>query len=334
MDNRFPLVAILCGGDTGEYDISLRSASMVMKALEDFPLCCRQVVVRGNSWQVVINDNSVPVDKNDFSYLCPESGLRYRFDVAYNVIHGSPGEDGRLQAWLDVLGIPYTGCGYRTSLITMNKYLCKMMLTGVPVALAPSRLLRKGGAVSASELLAQLGLPLFIKPNNGGSSLGTHKVKDPSQLEAALQDAFQHDSEVLCEAYMQGRELTCGVVELEGKLHPLPITEIISHREFFDYTAKYEGASHEITPAALSQAQQERIQKTACQIFRALDCHGIVRIDFILSSDDTLWFLEVNTVPGFSPQSIVPQQLRAAGFKEGDVLYKLIREALIRKKLD
>lgn len=325
-----PIVGVFCGGDTGEHVISLRSASMVMKALEDRPVQAFQVVVKGSRWDVVTEAGMVPLDKNDFSFRHSSSGQRVKLDVVYNIIHGAPGEDGRLQAWLDMAGMPYTGCGYRTSLITMNKYLCKQMLTGLPLGLAEAVLVRRGVPHDEGEILARCGLPLMMKPCNGGSSLGTHKVKTPDALRPALEDAFRHDDEVLCETFVAGRELTCGVMRYQGEPVALPITEIIPHREFFDYAAKYEGASSEETPARLSAAEAALIQEKARLVYEALQCRGIVRVDFILTSEGEPFFLEVNTVPGFSEQSIIPQQLRAAGYREGEVLYGLIQEALVR----
>lgn len=328
MQQEYPVIGVFCGGDTGEHIISLRSAAMVMKALEGQPVRAFQVVVQGKRWDVHTEAGVVSLDKNDFSFRNPSTGEKVILQAVYNIIHGSPGEDGRLQAWLDMAGIPYTGCGYRTSLITMNKYLCKQMLQDLPVALADGVLVRRGMPYDEGQILARCGLPLMVKPCNGGSSLGTHKVKTAEALRPALEDAFRHDDEVLCEAFVPGRELTCGVMRLRGELVALPVTEIIPHREFFDYAAKYEGASSEVTPARLSAAEAALIQNSARLVYDALQCRGIVRVDFILTAEGKACFLEVNTVPGFSEQSIIPQQLRAAGYREGEVLYEMIREAL------
>lgn len=328
MGKSYPVIGVFCGGDTGEHVISLRSATMVMKALKSQPVEAYQVVVKGTRWEVHTEAGIVLLDKNDFSFSHPQTGEKIKLQAVYNIIHGSPGEDGRLQAWLDMAGMPYTGCGYRTSLITMNKHLCKQMLQGLSLGLANGVLLRRGIPFNEAEILNACGLPLMVKPCNGGSSLGTHKVKTSDALAAALEDAFLHDDEVMCETFIPGRELTCGVMRYKGELVTLPITEIISHREFFDYEAKYEGASSEVTPARLTEAEASLIQEKACLVYKALQCRGIVRVDFILSDSGTAYFLEVNTVPGFSEQSIIPQQLRAAGYREGEVLYELIREVI------
>jgi D-alanine-D-alanine ligase len=202
------------------------------------------------------------------------------------------------------------------------------MLQGLALHLAEGVLIRRNMPYDEAAILNRCGLPLMVKPCNGGSSLGTHKVKAPDALRPALEDAFRHDDEVLCEAFISGRELTCGVMRYQGELVTLPITEIISHRDFFDYAAKYEGASSEVTPARLSETEASLIQEKARLVYEALQCRGIVRVDFILTNAGEAYFLEVNTVPGFSEQSIIPQQLRAAGYREGDVLYELIRETI------
>ncbi|MCS6978567.1 MAG: D-alanine--D-alanine ligase [Flavobacteriales bacterium] len=328
MAGHHPRVAVVWGGNTGEYEISRRSALRVMEALKGFPLEPWLVEIRGSHWQVLGEGLQCALNKDDFSFLHPAEGRKLSFDVVYNIIHGSPGEDGRLQGYLDMIGMPYTGCGFRTSLITMNKYLCKQMLREVPVGLAASVLVRRGFPIDFSKIVDALGLPLFVKPANGGSSLGTHKVKSAEDLEPALEDAFLHDAEVMCETFIPGRELTCGVVGLRDEIHALPVTEIIPHREFFDYAAKYEGASSEVTPAAIAPELTALLQEKARLVYKALHCRGIVRVDFILTKEGIPYFLEVNTVPGFSAQSIVPQQLIAAGLNPGQVIFELISEAL------
>jgi D-alanine-D-alanine ligase len=254
-----------------------------------------------------------------------------KFDVALIVIHGAPGENGVLQSYLDMVGVPYTTCSAFVSALTFNKYACKAFLQDSGVAMAHAALIRKGDKVNSDELVQRLGLPMFAKPNSGGSSFGTTKVKSIDDLQSAVNDAFKEDDEVLVEQLISGTELTCGVMILNGKERVLPVTEVVSKNEFFDYGAKYAGQSEEITPARISAELTALVQATTLDIYKRLGCNGIARVDYILSGN-TPYFLEINTVPGMTATSFIPQQVAAAGLNMVQVLTEVIEDACGRKK--
>jgi D-alanine-D-alanine ligase len=315
-------IAVVAGGNSAEFDISVKSGRMVMKSIDAKEFEPYFVLVKGTDWTAEVNGQIYPVDKDDFSVTI--SGEKIRFDAAYLIIHGSPGEDGRIQGYFDIMNIPYVGPGIVCCSLTSSKSLSKdlIRLNGLPTA--KSKLLPRGTQPDWDKLVKELSLPLFIKPNSGGSSVATHKVKTIGGLQAAFEDACLYDHEVLAEEFLQGTEITCGIYDNDGSLVCLPITEIRPHNEFFDYKAKYMGESDEITPAPLPDELRLRINELTQKVYRVLHCDSMVRVDFIIR-DGVPYFMEVNTIPGFSEASIVPQQLRAAGLDVTEVVTSMIR---------
>jgi D-alanine-D-alanine ligase len=315
-------IAILTGGDSEERVISLRSAQVVQDHLPADRYRTFQIDIEGAHWRHI--PSGTPVDKNDFSLTL--DGEHLRFDVAFAALHGSPLEDGKLQGYLEMLGVPYTCCDGYVSALTMSKFNTKTQLAPLGIPMAPSALLRRGAAVHAADLL-KMGLPLFVKPNTHGSSFGVSKVKTEAELLPAIAEAFRFDDEVMVEAFMAGREFSNGVLRVNGEVVALPVTEIIPDDEFFTFAAKYEGRSREVTPAELSPELTEQCRARSRQIYEALGCRGVIRIDYILVGD-TFHLLEPNTIPGISPASIVPQQAVAYGWTLGEFFAHLIEETL------
>ena len=308
-------IALLAGGYSGEHVISLKTAQTIETHLDSNLYAVYKIVVSRKDW-IYKSDSGeeISVDKNDFSLTI--SGEKVLFDAAFIAIHGTPGEDGRMQGYLDMIGVPYSTCSAIVSAITFNKISCNRIVRDLNIVdVAKSVHLIKGRQYSLGAILDKLSLPLFVKPNESGSSLGVSKVKEVSELLPAIERAFSEDNEVLIEEFIEGRELTIGVYRREGRIITLPPTEIISKNEFFDYEAKYtQGASNEITPAQITEPVQQQLDANAAALYNELNCRGIVRIDFILrNSNKQLYFLEVNTMPGQSEASIVPQQVLAAG---------------------
>lgn len=315
-------IAILTGGDSEERVISLQSGRVVKDHLPADRYRSFMIDLQHADWRDI--DSGTPIDKNDFSLNI--NGEKIRFDCAFAALHGSPLEDGKMQGYLEMLGIPYTCCNGYVSALTMNKHNTKTQLAPYNIPMARSVLVRKGYDFDRGALLA-MGLPLFVKPNTHGSSFGVTKVKMASDLDAALQEAWGYSEEAVVESFLPGREFANGAFRHEGTIVVLPITEIIPETEFFDYAAKYEGKSKEITPAELSPALTEQCQARTRQLYDLLGCSGVVRFDYILV-DDTFHILEANTIPGMSPASLVPQQARAAGWALGDFFAALIEEAM------
>lgn len=319
-------IALVAGGYTGESVISMKSAAMVYQSLDKERYAIHKIIISKNSWA---DEQGNAIDKNDFSLTI--GGKKIQFDAAFIIVHGTPGEDGKLQGYFDMLGIPYTTCNAMTSAITMNKAYTKQLVAAVPgLHVARSRQLFRGVHHTETIQEAQLRYPLFVKPNNGGSSIGMSKVNEPSALAAALDKAFVEDEQILVEEFISGREFTVGVVRMQGNLQVLPITEIKSSKEFFDYEAKYTpGVSEEITPAALPAEQTAFVGRVVQEAYRTLNCNGVVRIDFILQEGSKdFYFLEVNTVPGQSENSIIPQQVRATGKTMQEFYSELIESCL------
>jgi D-alanine-D-alanine ligase len=322
-------VAIIAGGDSGERSISLGSAEVVKKHLDPrrydawvIDISSEKWVYRGSAGR------EYPVDRNDFSLTLGRKKII--FDVVFNAIHGTPGEDGRMQAYFDLLGIRYTGSGQVTSALTFNKGFCNMVVAQAGVKTARSLHLFKGRIPGPEKILAALKLPLFVKPNNGGSSVGMTKVNRAEQLAPAIRKALKEDPEVLIEEFIQGTEITCGMLKYRGRMIVLPITEIVSKTEYFDWEAKYQGKSEEITPARIPQEAADQCKATSAYLYEKLDCRGVVRFDYILSKKG-LYFLEVNTVPGLSVMSIVPQQAVAFGYTIREFFTMLLEDALSEK---
>jgi D-alanine-D-alanine ligase len=319
-------IAVIAGGDSGEYDISIKSAAVVMKNLDQAKFECFLIVIRGRDW--FCQDESghtYAVNKADFTIGLP--GGLLKFDGVFVAIHGTPGEDGKIQGYFDLLGLPYSSCDQITSALTFDKFFCNHFVNSFGINISRSLVLKRGEVFNEDELLKYISLPLFVKPNRGGSSVGTSKVKSREDLLPAIELAFREDSQVMLEEYIPGRELTCGTLTYQGEIMTLPITEIISKREFFDYEAKYSGMSEEITPARVTVEESTVINNASKSLYKLLNCRGVVRFDYILKADK-LYFLEVNTVPGMSEQSIVPQQALEAGISLLELFTEVMTNAL------
>jgi D-alanine-D-alanine ligase len=315
-------IAILTGGDSEERVISLQSGQVVHDHLPKDRYRSFLIDIQKADWRHL--ESGTPVDKNDFTITL--EGERIHFDCAFAAIHGSPLEDGKMQGYLEMLGIPYTCCDGYVSALTMNKHNTKMQLAPYDIPMAKSVLLQLGTTVDVQKLL-NMGLPLFVKPNDHGSSFGVTKVKTEAELLPAIEEAFRFSQEAVVESYLPGREFANGALRVNGKVVVLPITEIIPETEFFDYAAKYEGKSQEITPANLTPAQTQQCQELTGRLYDLLKCRGVVRFDYILV-DDTFHILEANTIPGISPASLVPQQARAHGWELGEFFGIMVDECL------
>ncbi len=307
-------IALITGGYSGEAVISYKSATAIEKNLDTEKWETYKIDINPAGWNYLAPDGGIwPVDKNDFSITVGEKKIQ--FDAILVGLHGTPGEDGKLQGYFDTLQIPYTSCDTATSALTFNKRYTVAVAAFAGMHVAKSVHLFKQLPVSPDEILTSLKLPVFVKPNNGGSSIGMSKVKTADTLQAALDKAFEEDEQVLVEEFIKGRELTIGVFISKGEVIALPITEIIAKNEFFDFEAKYEGASEEITPANIDEFIAEQIRAEARKAYSVFNCKGIVRIDFIYDTDQQLpYMLEINTVPGQSDASLVPQQVVAMGW--------------------
>ena len=317
-------IAIVAGGDSGEYGISVKSGKQVELNIDRSKFRPFLIMVRGKHWSYTIEKKVFPIDKNDFSLTI--GARKIRFDAVFNAIHGTPGENGKLQGYFDMLGIPYTSCDVTTSALTFNKSFCKDVVANCGVKTARSLHLINGNNAHPEEILRKLTLPLFVKPNNGGSSVGMSKVNHAAELEPALHLAFCEDNEILLEEFIKGRELTCGVLRTEGKIIALPVTEIIPKKEYFDYEAKYKkGMADEVVPAQVPVAVSDECQSISRMLYEKLNCKGVVRFDYIYTGTD-FWFLEVNTVPGLTKASIVPNMARAHGWSFTELITRLIEE--------
>ena len=316
-------IAIVCGGDTSEFEVSLRSAQGIYSFIDKERYTLYIVEMHGLDWHVQLPDGTkAPVDRNDFSFRL--NGGKVVFDFAYITIHGTPGEDGRLQGYFDMLHIPYSCCGVLAAALTYDKFACNQYLKTFGVRIADSLLLRQGQSVSNEDVIEKIGLPCFIKPSLGGSSFGVTKVKTKEQIQPAIMKAFEEAQEVLVEAFMEGTEITCGCYKTKEKSVVFPITEVVSHNEYFDYKAKYDGESDEITPARISDGVRDRVQKLTSAIYDILGASGIIRVDYIITEGEKINLLEVNTTPGMTATSFIPQQVRAANLDIKDVMTDII----------
>jgi D-alanine-D-alanine ligase len=321
-----PKIAFLTGGYSGEAQISYQSAKTIEKNIDPEKFDHYKIDITPNGWFFDNNGEKSEVDKNDFSISV--NGQKILFDAVLIGIHGTPGEDGKLQGYFDVLGLPYTSCDCAISALTFNKRYTVAVAAFSGIKVANSVLLFKKNYQSPDELVINLKFPVFVKPNNGGSSIGMSKVNSPSEeLGAAIEKAFKEDEQVLVEEFIKGRELTIGVFKSKGKIIALPITEIITKKEFFDFEAKYLGASQEITPAEIDDEIAAQINEQAIKIYQIFNCRGIVRIDFIYNEEEGQpYMLEINTVPGQTEASLVPQQVKAMGWTLMDFYTSLIGE--------
>ena len=321
-------VAVVCGGYSKEEVISLKSAEQIEQIIDRQKFIVYKVLINKEHWLVKFKDGDIAIDKNDFSFV--KDGNKMFFDAVFMAIHGTPGEDGKLQAYFEMLNIPLTTCNTFVSALTFNKYACKLHLKDYGIITAKSVVVSDIDKVDETEIINKLDFPMFVKPNNGGSSFGVTKVKTQDQLLPAIEKAFSEDYEIIIEEFIEGREFTCGVFKSASESIVFPVTEIISKTEFFDFEAKYEGLSDEITPAVLESNLFKDCQHLTSNIYDILGCTGVVRIDFLLKNN-TFYFMEVNTVPGMSAESIIPQQARAYGISATDFYSKLIEDAIHRK---
>lgn len=306
------------GGYSSEKEVSKKSAWNVKHHLEAVAYDITMVEISKEKW---LSDQGEEINRSNFTL----NGTP--FDFAYIMVHGTPGEDGKLQAYFDMLEIPYAGCNHLISTITFNKWMCNNALRDLGFSCAKSLLLRKGMDINPLTIEKELGFPMFIKPNDGGSSFGVSKVKSQQEIRSAIQNAFKEGDEVIMESFMSGREFTCGAFYNGEKVVVLPVTEIIFNGDFFDYEAKYEGKSQEITPANLDKVNTGKIQEIVHQVYQTLGCKGFIRIDFILEQKGPS-IIEINTIPGMTNASLIPQQVSAAGLSLSNSLKQIISDAL------
>lgn len=325
-------IAIVCGGDSSEHDVSLRSGAGLYSFFDKDKYNVYIVDVKGTDWHVDFHDGQIAkIDKNDFSFV-GEDGKRVFFDFAYITIHGQPGENGVMQGYFDLIHLPYSTSGVLVEAMTFNKYVLNNYLRGFGVNVADSILLRRGEEYDENEIEKRLGMPVFVKPAADGSSFGVSKVKNADQLAPALRVAFMESDEVMIESFMQGTEISQGVYKTAEKTVVLPATEVVTQNEFFDYNAKYNGQVKEITPARLVPETAEAVAAETSRIYDILHCNGIIRIDYIITKDedgkDKVNMLEINTTPGMTPTSFIPQQVHAAGLEMKDVLSEIVENQL------
>lgn len=323
-------IALLAGGNSSEREIALQSAGQIADALDASKYDVKVIDLHHRDWTYTVPDGrKYPLDKNDFSLTV--DGERTEFEYALIIIHGTPGEDGKLQGYLDMMGIPYSSCSQVSSTITFDKITTKRAVAGRGINLAKEILLGRGDKADAAEIVARLGLPVFVKPNASGSSFGVTKVTDAAGIGAAVEKAFAESDEVLVEECITGREVGCGVMIAGGKEYLFPITEIVPKKEFFDYEAKYEaGMSEEITPARISDDIKSKLNRMTLDAYRACRCRGVVRIDFIVTDAGEPYMIEINSIPGMSGGSIVPKQVRAMGMTLGELYDIVIADTLKR----
>ena len=323
-------IALLTGGTTGEWVVSVKSAATIAQNIDADLYDVYKIMLNDHSWFYEPADSvKIEIGRNDFSLTL--EGKKIKFDGVFIAIHGSPGEDGKLQGYFDMLQIPYTACDALTSSITMNKGYTKAIVNGIDqLFTAKSIQIFKGGNHQIDQIKQELKLPYFIKPNSGGSSIGMSKVKQADDLEIALDKAFKEDSQVLIEEFVSGREFSIGVFKANGEVTVLPTTEVIPANEFFDFEAKYTpGATEEITPGNMSEEEYERVHRIVKDIYKKLNCRGIVRIDYFLEHETgNFYFIEINTIPGQTATSFIPQQVAAMGISLKSFYTSLLKETI------
>lgn len=322
-------IAIICGGDSSEHDVSMRSGAGLYSFFDKERYDVKLVETRGLEWNVHLADGIMaPIDRNDFTYM--ENGEKKNFDYVYITIHGAPGENGVLQGYFELLGIPYSTCGVLVEALTFDKFALNNYLRAFGVNIADSVLIRKTDKQrpSNADVVARLGLPCFVKPSADGSSYGVSKVKSVDEMDAALELAFSESDEVMIEGFLDGTELSQGCFKTKTQSVVLPATEVVTDNEFFDYDAKYNGQVDEITPARIAADTAERVAAETSRIYDILHCNGIIRVDYIISKDvdgsDKINMLEINTTPGMTATSFIPQQVRAAGLDISKVLSDIV----------
>ena len=319
-------IAIIMGGYSSEYKISLISGNVVKQYLDKTKYNGFRIHIFKEKWVYVDeNDAEFPIDRNDFSVTV--NGEKIKFDCVFNAIHGSPGEDGLMQAYFELLGIPQTSCDYYQAAVTFNKRDLLSVLKPYGIKTAISYYLNKGDEINTAEIVKKVGLPCFVKPNKAGSSFGISKVKTESELPIAIEVAYKEDNEIIIESFLDGTEVSVGVINYKGEIIVLPITEIVSENDFFDYEAKYEGKSQEITPARISDELTQKIGETAKRAYEVLKMKGFSRSEFIIVNNEP-HMLEMNTIPGLTTESLIPQQAKAAGITLEDLFTNAIELAL------
>ena len=322
-------IAIVCGGDSSEHDVSLRSAQGLYSFFDKERYNVYIVDIKGLDWHVELPDGTTAkIDRNDFSFV--EDGQKKLFDYAYITIHGTPGENGLLQGYFELIDLPYSTSGVLVEALTFDKFVLNQYLRGYGVSVADSLLIRKGyeELVSDDEIEERIGMPCFVKPAADGSSFGVTKVKNKDQLAPAIRKAMMESPEVMVESYLEGTEITQGIYKTHDKTVVFPITEVVTSNEFFDYDAKYNGQVQEITPARISKDIADRVSQITSHIYDILHCNGIIRIDYIISKEGKISMLEVNTTPGMTATSFIPQQVAAAGLKMADVLSDIVENQI------
>lgn len=325
--NNKPNIAVIAGGDSSEYIVSVKSGANVFNAVDTTKYNPWLVQMREDEWIVLQNDKKIAeIDKSDFSFQLENEKITFSF--AYITIHGTPGEDGILQGYFELLNIPYSTCNVHASSLTFNKWFCNNYLRSFGVTMAKSLKISKGNKINTTEIIETLGLPVFIKPNAGGSSFGITKVKAIEEVEPAIEKAWGESNEALMEEFIEGAEFTCGLVKIGDEKIVFPVTEVLTDNEFFDFEAKYTpGAAEEITPARLPKDLFEKCQELSSEIYDFCECDGIVRIDFILK-ENKFYFLEVNTTPGMTATSFIPQQIDAMGLTLKEIISRIIDNGL------
>ncbi len=321
-------IAIVAGGDQSEVVVSLKSAQGLYSFIDKEKYNLYIVILQAGNWRVQMPDETeIPIDKNDFSFMLNTGKIT--FDCAYITIHGMPGEDGKLQGYFEMIGMPYSCCGVLAAALTFNKYMCNNYLRGFGVRVADSLMLLKNDKPDTQAIADKVGLPCFVKPNVGGSSFGVTKVKSMPEMLPAIEKAFAEGDQVIIERFVKGTEITCGMYRTDQKEVVFPITEVVSANEFFDFDAKYNGQVEEITPARISPELTQKVQQQTAEIYQILGCKGIIRADYIITEDNEINLIEVNTNPGMTSTSFIPQQVRAAGLDIKEVMTEVIEFAML-----
>ena len=319
-------IAIIYGGYSSEVIISEKSAATIYANIDSDLFEPILVEISEKSWHAHIRGGVTPIDKNKFTYILNKE--EFHFDLAFITIHGTPGEDGKLQAYFDMIHLPYVNSSCLPSALSFNKWACNSFLRDFGISTAKAILLRDPNEAKPIQIADELGFPCFVKPNDGGSSFGISKVNTLMEMPEAIARAFNEGNEVVIESFIKGREITCGLFWNGKEVVALPLTEIISHNDFFDFDAKYKGESNEVTPAEIDESLADSIQTNAKNIYKRLGLYGIARIDFMVTDANEIYLIEVNTTPGMSEQSIVPQQIKNAGLNLSDVFTEIINLSL------
>lgn len=319
-------IAIIMGGYSSEVDISIKSGNVVYRHLNKEKFNTFRVLILKEKWAVLdAEENEFLIDKNDFSFI--KNNIKTTFDCVFNAIHGAPGENGQLLAYFNLINLKYTSAPFYQMALTFNKRDTLSVVRAYGIKTATSIYLNKGNKINLDHIITTVGLPCFIKPNNAGSSYGISKVHTKNEILPALEKAYQEDSEILIESFLDGTEVSVGIIQYQGETKVLPITEIVSENDFFDYEAKYEGKSQEITPARISTAQKAKVEKVAKKIYDILNISGFSRSEFIFVNSEP-YFIEINTVPGLTAKSILPQQAKVAGISLAELFESTIEAAL------